>query len=135
MKTISKKTAKRKAWVVFSKFIRTRDCLKTTGSKQKGKCFTCGKLCDFKDLQAGHFIAGRHNANLFSERGTHAQCRQCNLFKSGNQLEYRRRLIEEYGEGVDVALEYEAQQTVRYTAQDYELIEKHYKEKTKRREW
>ena len=71
-KTIS--SVKKKTWVVFSEFIRKRDCLLTTGLIDYGKCITCDKTVPMKLLQAGHFIAGRHNANLFSERGTHAQC-------------------------------------------------------------
>ena len=86
-KTIS--SVKKRVWAVFSKFIRMRDCLKTTGCKDWGLCITCGKRYHIKLLQAGHFISGRHNANLFLEKGTHAQCYNCNINLRGNTLEYR----------------------------------------------
>jgi len=67
-------TLKRKVWKLFSEYIRLRDCLETTGLKDYGKCITCSKIIPRTLLQAGHFIPGRHNANLFSEEGCHAQC-------------------------------------------------------------
>ncbi len=120
--TLSK--LKKQAWVLFSQYIRMRDCLKTTGCASFGLCITCGKRYHIKLLQAGHFISGRHNANLFSEKGTHAQCYNCNINLRGNTLEYRRKIIEMYGEGTDVELENESRQTKKYSVPDMaELIE------------
>ena len=95
-----------------------RDCLRTTGCTSWGLCITCGKRYHIKLLQAGHFIPGRHNANLFSERGTHAQCYNCNINLKGNSLEYRRKIIELYGEGADLELEEEARQIKKVTIPD-----------------
>ncbi len=114
--TLSK--LKKQAWVLFSQYIRMRDCLKTTGCTSFGLCITCGKRYHIKLLQAGHFISGRHNANLFSEKGTHAQCYNCNINLRGNTLEYRRKIIGMYGEGADVILESEAKQIKKYSAPD-----------------
>ena len=82
-----------------------RDCLKTTGCTSFGLCVTCSRRYHIKLLQAGHFISGRHNANLFSERGTHAQCYNCNINLRGNTLIYRRKILEMYGEDADEKLE------------------------------
>ena len=101
---------KKKAWKAFSEYIRTRDCLKTTGLPDYGRCITCSKIVPKTLLQAGHFIPGRHLANLFSEKGTHAQCYNCNINLKGNTLEYRRQIIKLYGEGVDTELETIAKQ-------------------------
>ena len=122
---------KKKAWTLFSIYIRTRDCLKTTGCASFGLCITCGKRYHFKLLQAGHFISGRHNANLFSEEGCHAQCYNCNINLRGNTLEYRRKIIEMYGKGYDEVLEQEARQTLKFTPQDLEEIIIEYKEEIK----
>lgn len=65
---------KKTAWQEFSKWIRLRDCVKTTGDTESGVCITCGKLIPFKQSQAGHFIAGRTNAVLFDEDIVHLQC-------------------------------------------------------------
>ncbi len=85
-------------WPAFSIFIRTRDCLRTTGCASFGLCFTCDKRYHFKLLQAGHYIPGRHNNNLFEETGCHAQCYNCNINLKGNTHVYAKKLIELYGE-------------------------------------
>lgn len=128
MKTSAKKPTltklKNKLWPIFSAYIRARDCLKTTGCTSFGLCVTCDKRYHFKLLQAGHFIPGRHNANLFSEKGTHAQCYNCNINLKGNTLEYRRRIIEMYGEGADLELEKEDRQIKKFSeAELLEMIE------------
>ncbi len=122
---------KKKVWEVFSPYIRTRDCLKTTGCASFGLCITCGKRYHFKLLQAGHLIPGRHNANLFNERGCHAQCYNCNINLRGNTLEYRRKVIEMYGEGADEEIEEHARQYKKFTIIDLEELVLYYKEKLK----
>ncbi len=128
-KTVS--SVKKKVWAVFSPYIRLRDCLETTGCASFGLCITCGKRYHFKLLQAGHFISGRHNANLFSERGTHAQCYNCNINLRGNTLEYRRKIIELYGEGADLELEEISRQTKKFNVADLEELEASLKERIK----
>lgn len=119
-KTVSQ--LKKECWVLFSKYIRTRDCIETTGCASFGLCITCEKRYHFKLLQAGHFISGRHNANLFSGAGTHAQCYNCNINLRGNTLVYRRKIIELYGEGYDEVLEKESQQIKQLTVLDLEKL-------------
>lgn len=125
--TVSK--MKKKVWAVFSEYVRMRDCLKTTGCASFGLCITCSKKYHFKLLQAGHFISGRHNNNLFSERGTHAQCYNCNINLKGNTLEYRRKIIEMYGEGADLELEEEARQIKKFTILEMEELLEYYKQR------
>ena len=120
---------KKKCWKVFSIYIRMRDGLRTTGSTEWALCITCGKRYHFKLLQAGHFIAGRHSANLFSERGTHAQCYNCNINLKGATLEYRRQIIKLYGEGADIALEEEARQIRKFTIPELLSMIDYYKER------
>ena len=118
------KQLKDKAWKLFSRYIRLRDCLKTTGTLTHGTCITCGKVYQFESLQAGHFIAGRSNAVLFDEQGVFAQCYSCNVGKHGNLLEYRRKIIEMYGEGADELMEKESKKTKKFTIEELEeLIE------------
>ncbi len=125
--TISK--VKKKLWVIFSEYIRKRDGLETTGSTEWALCITCQKRYHYKMLQAGHFIAGRHNAGLFSERGTHAQCYNCNINLKGNTLEYRRQIIKLYGEGVDIELENEAKEIRQFTIPELNEMITYYKQK------
>jgi len=122
---------KKEVWDIFSKYIRLRDCLRTTGCPSFGLCITCGKRYHFKLLQAGHFIPGRHNSNLFSKKGTHAQCYNCNINLRGNTLEYRRQIIRLYGEGYDEILEAEARQTKKFTAAELTEMKEYYTQKVK----
>lgn len=111
------KSVKNKAWVAFSLFIRTRD----------KKCCTCGGAVQ----QAGHFIDGRHNAVLFSERGVHGQCYHCNVGLKGNKLQYWLFMEKTYGREVIDQLMAESKQMVQYKIHDYERIAQEYTEKYK----
>lgn len=102
-KSVMKRPSKRKknwkkyAWTVFSKYIRLRDCLKTAGVPNEGLCYTCGKLYSFSQLQAGHFIPGRHNSNLLDPRGVNAQCYHCNVGLKGNPINYWLYMERDHG--------------------------------------
>ena len=125
---------KKVAWDLFSKYIRLCDCLRTTGCSSFGLCITCGKRYHFKLLQAGHFVPGRHNANLFNERGCHAQCYNCNINLKGNTLEYRRQIIKLYGVGADEEIEVEARQVKQYKLLELEEFIEDLKAKIKAKE-
>jgi len=101
--TISKE--KKKAWDLFSQYIRLRDCIITTGTLEYAICVTCESKYHFKQLQGGHFLPGRHNSVLFDERNCHAQCHGCNMFKQGNTVRYFRFMQEHYGEEIIQELE------------------------------
>jgi len=120
-KKLTYSKAKKEAWIVFSQYIRLRDCLKTTEKPDEGRCFTCDNKYPFKKLQAGHFIAGRHNAIVFDERGVHAQCMMCNVFLAGNTVKYFRKMQQIYGEIVIKELE-DLDKTEK-TYKVYELVE------------
>ena len=122
---------KKKCWAVFSKYIRLRDCLKTTGSPDYGKCITCGRLIGITRADAGHFISRRFNSTLFDERNVHLQCKQCNGAYSGQLLEYRRQIIRLYGEGVDIELEDKATEIKKFTPQELIDLTEYYTNKIK----
>ena len=125
----SRKTIKGKAWTYFSKYIRLRDALKTTGTLTHVKCITCGKLLSIGFCDAGHFVSRRYNATLFDERNVNTQCRYCNRFLDGNLLEYRRQLIKLYGEGIDTELEDKATEITKISIEDLTSIAECYKMK------
>jgi len=124
----SKPKLKKDVWDVFSEYIRKRDCLRTTGSLEYGECISCGRTVEYHKLDAGHFVP-KKAGNYFSERGVHAQCRKCNRYEHGNQLGYRRALVELYGEDVTDELEVEDKQDIKYTRSDLEELKRYYKEK------
>ena len=103
------KTAKQEAWEWCSKYIRLRDAIayqKLHPEVDLGwvKCCTCPRIIHIKkNADAGHYIPkGRGGASgvYFDERNINTQCKKCNGFEQGMTLEYRRFMIEKYGESV-----------------------------------
>jgi hypothetical protein len=95
IRTVSR--AKKDAWDAFSKYIRLRDCLMTTGTIEEGHCVTCNRKKSFKKLQAGHFMPGRRNEILIDEKTVNAQCYACNIMKNGNWTEYYKFMVRRFG--------------------------------------
>lgn len=85
-------------WPLFSKYIRLRDCLATTGTKTHGKCITCGRQYPFGKLQAGHFVPGRNDSVLFDEELVNAQCYRCNVILAGMWPRYYRVMQDRHGQ-------------------------------------
>jgi len=95
------KKSKKKAWDAFSKYVRLRDALNTTKTKDTLLCITCGKPYPSFGIgcaQAGHFIPGRGNTVLIDEKFVFGQCYNCNVNLKGNWVPYRRKMVELYGE-------------------------------------
>ena len=106
MKTKTVSQLKKECWVLFSKYIRLRDCLKTTGCASFGLCVTCSRKFDFKQLQAGHFISRQKTNTLFDDKNVHAQCAGCNNYGGATMiLNYRRAIINMYGDKYDEEIE------------------------------
>lgn len=126
-------TAKKSAWHAFSIYVRTRDCLKTTGRFESGQCVTCNKLyprLGVGCLQAGHFVPGRTGAVLFDERNCHAQCYSCNVRNHGAPHEYWLFMEKTYGRSVIDELLANRNILVKYKVWDYEAIREKYQEMT-----
>ena len=122
---------KKKAWKAFRDWIILRDALSTTKTPYEVICCTCKKKFPVKGMQAGHYVAGRKNAYLFSEQGVHAQCKSCNIFLHGNPIEYREFMDNKYGITERLLEENKRWETKIYIQQDYIDIEQKYKEKLK----
>lgn len=118
------KKAKEKAWNTFSKFIRKRDCKRTTGTLEKGICCTCGALVKYKDSQAGHFIDGRNNSILFEPTCVHLQCSSCNIWKHGNKIEYYDFMRRNYGQDHIERLKVQAKQVKTFTVSELKKLTK-----------
>jgi hypothetical protein len=107
---------KKKAWKLFSEWIRRRD------ADEGGtvNCYTCGALFFWKELHAGHAIPGRHNAVLFDEEIVKPQCPTDNIWKGGQYHIFATKLIKEHGmEWWDQKL-IDSRKVVKYTASDLE---------------
>jgi hypothetical protein len=109
-----------KAQIIFNRFIRLRD-------KDKG-CISCGA----EVTEAGHYYSqGHHSALRFNEINTNGQCTRCNCFLSGNLINYRKGLIQRYGEQKVLLLENGLRQTHKWSRVELEILITEYKQKIK----
>lgn|SRR3990167_190004 len=109
----------RELWDIFARFIKLRDCLKTTGTKTTGRCISCGRIKDYDDLQAGHFITRRAKSILYHEKNVHAQCENCNGRLKSNPLRYQDAMIKMYGN--ELVLIFRSQEHSNRQCKKYEL--------------
>jgi hypothetical protein len=73
----------------FQKWIRLRDSDKP--------CVSCGST-QADTFDGGHFYKAEvYSGLIFNENNCHKQCRKCNRFMNGNELNFRKGLIERYG--------------------------------------
>ena len=88
------KKLRKDLWDLISLFVRT------SHADRYGicTCYTCGVRTPWKEIQAGHAVAGRGNAVLFDTRIIKPQCPQCNIFKHGNYQVFVPKLINEIGQ-------------------------------------
>lgn len=123
-KKVKTSTLKRRAWAEFSIYIRQR------GADVEGFniCVTCNTRKHWKELQAGHFIAGRLNSNLFEERGTYAQCSLCNVIKSGNGPMFYKFMLRTHGQEVIDELLAQNDRTRKWLPGELESIARKYAE-------
>lgn len=115
-KKVKRSTIVKKLDTIFSQYIR-----KKNSDHGKAKCFTCGKIDDWKKLQNGHFQSRRHYSTRWSEQNCQVQCAGCNVFKYGEQYKFGFELDKKYGEGTAQELHIKAQKQIKF--QNYELLE------------
>jgi hypothetical protein len=119
MKKKTKAELIKKTQKVFNEFIRLRD--------KDLPCISCGKHRPM--YHAGHYRStGSHPELRFNEDNCHKQCPHCNLFKSGNLIDYRINLIKKIGEPrVEVLENYTPPK--KYTISELEWLISFYKER------
>lgn len=115
---------KKQAWRVFSEWIRRREADKDGYLS----CITCGTKVHWKDSNASHFLHGHSKPTFFEPRNVHGSCIRCNLYLSGNLIEYTRFMIDRYGLAVVDELRALSKQIYKPSRQDLEaIIEKYSK--------
>lgn len=120
---------KKKAWDVFSKYIR----IKYSDNNGYCKCVTCGVTKHWKEIHAGHFIDGRNNTILFDERFVYPQCFHCNSklpgCLAGNKVKFTYFMITEKGFTIEQCNNYDNLKfsTKKVHPYEFEEIEHEYK--------
>src|SRR5690606_15371588 len=109
---------------VFQHFIRLRD-------KDK-PCISCGNKNPADWCGSHYFPAGVYSGLIFDERNCHGACNSyCNMYLSGNLVNYRIGLIERYGEEYVLKLEQDSltMKNYKYTREELQQIKEKYKQK------
>lgn len=113
----------------FQKWIRLRD--------QNLPCISCGTLST-KIWDGGHYYKAEiYTGLIFNENNCHKQCRKCNSYLGGNEINYRKGLIERYGIEYVNNLESIAgeNRVKKFTRSEIEQIQNHYLDKIKNKEY
>jgi len=96
---------------------------------EEGVCCTCGKIDEWKNMQAGHY---RHKDCLdFNLKNIHCQCSRCNKWLTGNSKKYAIYLEKRYGFGIIQELDHLADQIKIFKVPELENLAKDYDKKTK----
>lgn len=111
------------AQTVFNKFIRLRDKL--------SPCISCGKKINGVEHASHYLSAGGHSNVRFHEDNVWTSCYKCNVMLSGNQIEYRKQLINKIGVERVEWLEENGSKEKKYSIEELKEIIKIYKAKCK----
>lgn len=112
----------KKLWKVFSEFIRLRD------SDEKGfcKCFTCGRIKFWKDLDCGHGIGRQHKSTKYDEKNNQAQCKRCNGFEGGMREIFKQHMDKKYGTGTWDLMELKSKKPAKWSVFEYQALINYY---------
>ena len=114
LKTLSDLEAEAKK--SFQKYIRLRD--------KYLPCVSCG-VNETELWDGGHYKKAEiYSGVIFNEMNCHKQCRKCNRFLGGNELNYRTGLIQRYGEKLVNEIEQLANDTRQFKFTREQLIAK-----------
>ena len=113
----------------FSLYIRKRDTQRMEGTF--GHCCSCGRIITFTDCDCGHFISRDRIATRWDTRNAHAQCRNCNRFRSGEQYAHGIYIANRYGQSVLDELRWKSQHPIHYTDAEIKTMTDYFREKYK----
>ena len=61
-------------------------------------CYTCGYVASIKKLQCSHYLSRYYKAARWNFDNARPACFMCNIWKKGDLVNFRRRLIAEIGQ-------------------------------------
>lgn len=112
----------REAQTWFNKYIRLRDA--------GLPCVSCGRFHEGQ-WHAGHYLSvGAHPELRFNELNVWRQCQPCNAHLSGNQINYRKELVNRIGQDAVEQLE-GPHEPLKLTVDEIKELIKTYKSKVK----
>ena len=115
-KKVKRSTLVKKLDKAFSDFTRSKDSVQGMST-----CFTCGKVAEWKTMDAGHFQSRGKYSTRWEERNVKPQCKGCNMVNGGQQYVFGKRLDALYGPGSADEVVFQSNQLRKFSSQ--ELIE------------
>lgn len=106
--------------ILFSQFVRLSNSIDGYCS-----CVTCGRVYEWKKIQAGHFISRQHYSVRWDERNVKPQCYGCNVMQQGRQYEFSKYLGQELSEELYLL----SKQTRKFTEIELQELIEYYKNK------
>lgn len=124
---MKRSTIVKKLDALFSTYIRLRD-------SEEGyvNCITCGKVKNWKEVDAGHFQTRAKYSTRWDERNVNAQCKGCNMVNGGQQYIHGLEIDKKFGEGTANELVILSQKIRKFTQADLIGMIDHYKEQVER---
>ena len=109
--------------VVFAMYIRLRDALATTGTRERFVCCTCGRNLSFERSQDGHCFGRSKDGTKFEETNNHAQCDTCNGDRKsrGQFFAHKAFIRQKYGQAELDRLKYLSKKLVVQRRDDWYL--------------
>lgn len=104
--------------VIFSQYIRLSNSIDGFCT-----CVTCGRVYEWKKIQAGHFMSRQHYSVRWDERNVKPQCYGCNVMQQGRQYEFSKYL----GQELSNELYLLSKQTRKFTENELEEMIQEYK--------
>ena len=113
---------------VFALYIRLRDCM----PNGFGRCISCGKIKQYRELDCGHFFGRSNMATRFDEDNCSAECQGCNRASSDHLIYYQENLIRKIGVARFSTLRERAHSIKKWDDEELKRMILHYTSEVKR---
>lgn len=126
----SKAALRTKAHTLMQKLVR----MKAADQDGYAECVSCGVVKHYKEMDGGHFISRSYSFHSLREENIHPQCKGCNRFFTKCHDDYRRYMVDMYGEDFVQWLTDTKWTLTKRTSPDYEDIIAELRERIKDQE-
>jgi len=93
-KAPTKPQLKKKAQTLLQRLVR----MKASDPNGYVQCVSCGVQKHYKQMDGGHFISRSFTFHTLREENIHPQCKMCNRYFGKVHDDYRRYMVDMYGE-------------------------------------
>ena len=82
---------------------------------ENGSCYTCDHITQKKKLQCSHYLSRYYKSARWDFDNCRPACFMCNIWKKGDLVNFRQRLIKEIGEKRVLAVEAKRNVSIKLT--------------------